>query len=312
VLDAYWNITGTALKQEQRARYNFIPPVPIPYDRWLTVAPVALYVFVDSVPDLAKKTLPHMAAQTLEHISNLKNTGGQSIVGMMRQERNQDRLNRIGIELYNNIPDALSQQQQKMLLTNGTLPGATDGIPSLAGKFYTLPAWPTVDLPISGNPCDGDVLTEPTTPIPVSTFDVNTQSLRQILNTTEGNISAILDNSCLGPYRDGTGPAVIINGRLLPGLPPPVAPCGELPEGIKAEFDISPCVDQNGLIPTVIVNPQVPTSETPILDISPPAVLTLPPNLNTAYTGTTLIPSTYDIPEAIDKVIECNCDCWIN
>lgn len=321
ILDTNWNITGTALKQEQRARYNFAPPVPIPYDRWLTVAPVALYVFVDSIPDLSKKTLPHMAAQTLEHISNLKNTGGESIVGMMRQERNQERLQEIGIELDNNIPDRLTDQQIKMLMSNGTLPGAVEGVPSLTGIDYTLPANPAVEIPISGSPCDGNVVTEQTTPEPVAVFDANFQVLREITSTKEGNISAILENTCLGPFGNGTGPALFGFDELPPGLPPPTDACGA-----EVPADPTPCVDDNGLIPNVVVNPLVPAGDLPISDFPTsgpptsgipdginlqPPVSILPPTLNTAYTGTTLIPSTYNVPDAIDKVIECNCDCWI-
>jgi hypothetical protein len=334
ILDTNWNITGTALKQEQRARYNFAPPVPIPYDRWLTVAPVALYVFVDSIPDLSKKTLPHMAAQTLEHISNLRNTGGQSVVGMMRQERNQERLQQIGIELDNNIPDTIPEQIQKMLLTNGTVPLAVDGVPSSAGKFYTTPAWPTVDLPVSGNPCDDNVVTAPVSPDPVAIFDVNIQVLREVTQTTEGNISAILENDCLGPFGNGTGPLIFDAENLPPGLGPPRSACGDLTEELAEELGFTPCVDNNGEIPIVLVNTRTPVGDTPILGLPEgtpttptglpetpsgipgfinlqPPVSILPPNLNTAYTGTTLIPSTYNVPDAIDKVIECNCDCWI-
>lgn len=362
ILDTNWNITGTALKQEQRARYNFAPPVPIPYDRWLVISPVALYVFVDSIPDLAKKTLPHMAAQTLEHISNLRNTGGQSVVGLMRQERNQERLQQIGIELDNNIPDGLTEQEIKILITNGTLPGAVEGVPNPTGIDYTLPANPAVEIPVSGNPCDGNVVTTQITPNPIAIFDVNIQLLREITSKTEGNISAILDNTCLGPFGNGTGPALFGFDELPPGLPPPTDACGGEVEG-----NPTPCVDNNGEIPIVVVNPIVPTGGLPISDdptsgfpvggptpggpigtpgtpggpigigtqgeptgidglpvvgndpnnpigdginLQPPVSI-LPPTLNTAYTGTTLIPSTYNVPDAIDKVIECNCDCWI-
>ena len=316
ILDTNWNITGTALKQEQRARYNFAPPVPIPYDRWLTVAPVSLYVFVDSIPDLSKKTLPHMAAQTLEHISNLRNTGGQSVVGMMRQERNQERLSRIGIELDNNISDSLPTQIVQLLLTNGTVPGAVDGVPSLTGIDYTLPSNPAVEIPVSGNPCDDDVITEQITPDPVAFFDVNIQVLREIIETTEGNISAITENTCLGPFGNGTGPVPNID-PLPPGLGAPQGPCGPLPDDIAAQIAPEPCVNVNGDVPIVLVNPKVPIGDTPLLEdpipeinLQPP-VGVLPPTLDTAYTGTTLIPSTYNVDDAIDKVIECNCDCWI-
>ena len=352
ILDTNWNITGTALKQEQRARYNFIPPVPIPYDRWLNIAPTALYVFVDSIPDLSKKTLPHMAAQTLEHISNLRNTGGQSVVGLMRESRNQDRLQEVGIELDNNISDRLSIQIERILMTNGTVPLAVDGIPGPTGRDYTLPAWPSVEVPVSGSPCNDDVVTVVVTPDPVAIFDVNTQTLRQVTGTTEGSILPILKNTCLGPFGNGTGP--LLPQPLPPGLPPPSTQCGELPTDLAEELGFTPCVGINGEIPVVVVNPRVPAGPTPplgnpagpvgtegipggipdgisletigslpavvgpdntlilgSLNLQPPAQI-LPPNLDTSYTGTTLIPSTYNINDAIDKVIECNCDCWVN
>lgn len=322
LLDVYWNITGTALKQEQRARYNFFAPVPIPYDRWLNISPTALYVFVDSIPDLAQKTLPHQAAQTLEHISNLKSIGGESVVGMMRQERNQARLAEIGIELDNNIPTGLTPEQQKMLLTNGTLPGAVEGIPSPAGVDYTLPAWPAQEIPTGGTPCNNDVTTEVVEPEPVAIYDVNTQVLLRVDETTEGTILPILTNTALGPFSNGTGPPVLIDGELPPGLGTPRTFCG--PDSAFIPFPeidvIPPGLNNNDEIPVIIVNPKVPIGDTPPLDppdenpvginMQPPTDV-LPPNLNTAYTGTTLLPSTYNADDAINKVIECNCDCWI-
>jgi hypothetical protein len=37
----------------------------------------------------------------------------------------------------------------------------------------------------------------------------------------------------------------------------------------------------------------------------------IPPNLNTSYTSGILSPATLSVPEAIDQVIRCNCDCWM-
>ena len=34
-------------------------------------------------------------------------------------------------------------------------------------------------------------------------------------------------------------------------------------------------------------------------------------NLNPNYTSSTLLPSSYSVEDAIDKVVECNCECWI-
>jgi hypothetical protein len=37
----------------------------------------------------------------------------------------------------------------------------------------------------------------------------------------------------------------------------------------------------------------------------------IPTNLNPLYTNSTLLPASLSVQDAIDKVIECNCDCWI-
>jgi hypothetical protein len=63
-----------------------------------------------------------MYAQTIENIANWDTIGGQSLVGMMRESRNQSRLTALGISLDNNINDTLPYDQQKVLIANGTLP----------------------------------------------------------------------------------------------------------------------------------------------------------------------------------------------
>ena len=312
ILNTNWDITGTALKQEQRARHNAIPPVSIPYDYWASLYPTSLIVFTDSIPQLALQTEPHMTAQTLEHISNMKNTGGQSVVGLMRQERNQVRLNEIGIELDNNLPSALSDQQEKMLLSNGTLPGAVEGIPSCngSGTDYTTPSNPAAEIAVDGNPCNGDVITREESPKPVAMFDTNIQALRQVSAVAEPSIAPIIENCILGPNGNGTGPVILVEGRLPPGAPPPTDPCGLDP---PPELVFTPNADNNNQVPNILI--RVPIGETPILNVGSGLFVpdsTLPPNLDTNYTGSVLLPSTYDVNDAIDKVIECNCDCWVD
>ena len=312
ILNTNWDITGTALKQEQRARHNAIPPVSIPYDYWASLYPTSLIVFTDSIPQLALQTEPHMTAQTLEHISNMKNTGGQSVVGLMRQERNQVRLNEIGIELDNNLPSALSDQQEKMLLSNGTLPGAVEGIPSCngSGTDYTTPSNPAAEIAVDGNPCNGDVITREESPKPVAMFDTNIQALRQVSAVAEPSIAPIIENCILGPNGNGTGPVILVEGRLPPGAPPPTDPCGLDP---PPELVFTPNADNNNQVPNILI--RMPIGETPILNVGSGLFVpdsTLPPNLDTNYTGSVLLPSTYDVNDAIDKVIECNCDCWVD
>ena len=119
-LNTLWDDTGIQLTIEQRARSIAFPPVPTPRNNYLSLLPTVHYAFVDSIPRYGLNTSPHMYAQTLEAISNMSTVGGQSIVAMMRQSRNQDRLALAGITLDNNIPAAFTPEQQIATLANGT------------------------------------------------------------------------------------------------------------------------------------------------------------------------------------------------
>ena len=119
-LNTLWDDTGTQLTIEQRARTIGFTPVPTPRDNTLTSFPTTYYSFVDSVPRYGLNTSPHMYAQTLEAISNMLTVGGQSIVALMRQARNQDRLALAGITLDDSIPAAFSPEQRIALTANST------------------------------------------------------------------------------------------------------------------------------------------------------------------------------------------------
>jgi len=167
-----------------------------------------------------------MYAQTLENIANWNTIGGQSIVGMMRENRNQSRLTLLGVSLDNNINDTLPYDQQKVLITNGTLPTGLPN-PNSTGFVETPPATPVI--------IQEDITIRPIQP---------------------GVI-------------DGNGDYVIDGVPLDIGL-----------TNIPGSFGGSPYVNL------------------------------IPPNLNSWYSSSTLMPSTYTVNEAIDEVIRCNCDCW--
>ena len=105
-----WENTGRLLSIEQRAiatGMSLKVPLSDPAnDREPTLAgyPTTQYSFVDSIPRYAKFTQPHMYSQTLEAISNLNTVGGRSLVAMLREARNQARLQEAGIPLDNNEP----------------------------------------------------------------------------------------------------------------------------------------------------------------------------------------------------------------
>lgn len=126
-LNQSWNDTGIQLNFEQRARTIGLPNLPPQFssasvETGLASYPVTQYNFTDSVPTYALNTEPHMFAQTIEAISNYNTTGGQSMVGLQRESRNQARLTQIGVDLDNNIPNRLTRKEQSQLIANGSLP----------------------------------------------------------------------------------------------------------------------------------------------------------------------------------------------
>lgn len=253
-LNEYWNILGKQMVKEQRARYTCSPPVPVSKDYFLNPYPVALYSFLDAMPELSQDTRPHMSAQTLEAISDMSKIGGQSIVGQMRQERNQRRLAKLGIEPDNNIANKMRPTDYKTVTTNGTVSGAISGsgISSPTGQEYTIPAWP-------GN--------ETTEPKPAGYY--TSDGFQPTSGYTQGDITPIIEGN-LNP---------VVN-NIVPAGPVTTAP--------------SPI---DGI---VIIAPPDEFRST-----------NLPPNIDPKYTNSTLMPAALTVPEAIEKVIECNCDCWV-
>lgn len=122
-MNVNWNATGTQLTIEQRAIHDGLP-VPVPTTSPITDLaqfPTTQIAFTDSIPQFALNTDPHMQAQSIEAIANICSPGGQSMIGMMREVRNQARLTEVGIPLDNNIRDTITPVQNKELIANGTV-----------------------------------------------------------------------------------------------------------------------------------------------------------------------------------------------
>jgi len=313
-----YDACGLQLTREQRARYTGLPPVPIPRDTWLNLFPTALYVFTDSVPTLGLNTNPHMSAQTLEAISNLSTVGGQSVIGMMRESRNENRLVEIGVELDNQIPGDFDPDIGNLLLINGTVPVALEGIPVIGINgnptdpvvSYTLPS----TLVQTDN--DGNLITPQTLGyldpninkfvVTPNIIDYNNNNpIENILNTTN---LAPNGESVLGPYGDGTGP--ILPPTSYPSLPT----ASSTPIAIVTAGTTSPSgLGGNGTgLPGT--NSVLDTGQA----IAPGSFAgsrfsnLLPNTLNTTYSGGNMLPGSYSVQEAIDQVIACNCDCWVD
>lgn len=231
-LNIMWNSTGVQLTIEQRTRYTAFAPVPDPKDEFLSQYPLTLIGFVDSIPQLSKNTLPHMQSATLEAISNWNTIGGQSLVAQMRQERNQDRLEKAGIQLDNNIPDKLDPVSAKILLANGTVPLANQRASVPADTTcgpYTTPSLLTVII-------DGDIAV----PVPAGYYnqvDDTFYSVGQVANaySVYGNMFTV--PNCTDP---------VVVGDLVPvgpGLPEDLG--GPRVPGSLADSDYQDLVPPN-------------------------------------------------------------------
>ena len=339
-LNQYWNIMGTQLMLEQRARYKALTPVAVPKDFFSNPYPTSAYSFTDAIPQLAQDTKPHMSAQTIEAITDMNSVGGQSDVAMMRQERNQTRLQTLGIEPDNDVPDKLSDNELKQLTTNGTLPGATSGAgiqSPISGLLpesieYTIPAWP------ANVPASNEAVSTTTTP----TDDESVPTIsREVVPSPSGLYTkqdgflptASVAPGDITPILDGkVNPSV---GPLVPAGPTIAnSPYGPQPLIGTANIDpvtglpiITPNINTSGSptggVSSGLPNPTIPSGAigpngdftNPIIIIQPAPEYdptNLPPNLDPKYINSTLMPAVPSVQEAIDRVIECNCDCWID
>ena len=335
LLNTYWNTLGGQLAIEHRTRYIGLPPVSIPKDLFLNTYPTSINIFVDSIPTLAQDTKPHMFAQTLEAISNLETLGGQSTVAQMRQERNQQRLISAGIPLDNNISTGLSSMDQKTLITNNTIPaGINNAIesptltlinasPEIYGNVtngavgFTNPAWST-------NEIAGQVLT----PVPGGVYVPSDTNLLgdfiPALSIMEGDISPILNGNPVPVVNSivpaSLNPAALNQSALNPAvLNPATLNQSSLNQSLNPAMmnptsqDLSPADAVNTAVDNSNLSPNDPANRRIVIVAAPNQLDTnIPLNLDIDYTGSTMLPATYSINEAIDKVIECNCDCWIN
>lgn len=269
-LNNSWNATGAQLTIEQRARQEGLRPpldtgvvATAERENFLSLYPTTIYTFVDSVPQYGKNTEPHMYAQTLENIANWNNIGGQSIVGMMRENRNQNRLTIMGVSLDNNINDTLPYDQQKVLIVNGTLPTglANPNIPSGSTTAITTDPFILSTTPVATavTIVDGVDIT----PIPGGNIDEDTGEYI-VTDTTYVNDITNVNDQITFPI------STVILGEPL---------------------DIGQSVEPGSFAGSPYTN-------------------LIPPNLNSWYSSSTLMPSTYTVNQAIEDVIRCNCDCW--
>lgn len=244
----------------------------------LSSYPTTQYSFVDSMSLYALNTMPHMYAQTLEAISDWGTIGGRSIVGLMREQRNQARLTELGISLDNNISDNLDQSINdtitKSLIANGNLDG------------------------INTTLINGTTITNPD------------QTANLQVTVTDGDTTTVITTDPIGRYDPDTNTYVVDNPGYTPSVNPDIDTTGTTGGNISDPID-----NPGGTYP-----PTLPPALPPTLDKGEPKVPgsgsgspyvdPLPPTLDVSITSGQLTPSTYNVQQAIEEVIKCNCDCW--
>lgn len=270
-LNKMWNLTGTQLTIEQRARDIALQPVAVPRSNRNVTYPDAIISFINNVQDYARKTEPHMQSQTLEAISDRSTPGGQSQIALMRSLRNQDKLYEVGIPLSDNMPANINPLTAKILMANGTVSIArqNQGVPA-GNATFTIPA-------------DTNVLTN-VNPIGYFENEKNEYYVPSKMNPSD-ILGSIPENAEVG--QDLAGPNILQVNNVIN----PIAG-GYIPSGPSEPLNLGKPIVLGSL------------ASNPYQNI-------VPPQLSTTFTSTTLSSPVYSVSEAIDEVIRCNCDCWI-
>jgi hypothetical protein len=291
-LNDMWDDIGTQLTIEQSARNLALKGPPSPNEPLTRIDygdlypyPTMLYSFTDLVPGYSKMTEPNMAVQTLEAISDQDKNAGQSVVAMMRAERNKARLIAAGISTDDTIEDVLPPDQAVALIANGVVGNSKPAFP-----FNTEPAGyfdpATKNFVVTNKPVAANASASPTNPI--TNPSLNTIPVQPtVLGAPASTVANVLgigtpDNLPIIPNSIGLGSPGLIGGAPIQG------------PGVGGGLG-----GQGG-------GPIVPGS----LAGSPYTKL-IPPALNPIYTSGSLLPASLPVQAAIEEVIRCNCDCWI-
>lgn len=150
-LNTLWSQVGTNLTKESAGRAAAIPANA-------TSTTNTIISFVDNINQYALDTAPNQSAAVLEALANTTTLGGTSLIALMREIRNANRLGLCGLELDNNISNSQPTTPQPSI---GNIPKVT-GATNIPGSFGGSPE---VDL-IPSNIDIFNISTSVSVPIP--------------------------------------------------------------------------------------------------------------------------------------------------
>ena len=99
-LNTLWKAIGTAITKENAARSAALSGGSSTNNQ-------TIYSFVDSMTGYAVDTQPLQSVQVLEAIADTSTIGGNSLIALLRENRNAQRLGLAGLELDNNIDNVI-------------------------------------------------------------------------------------------------------------------------------------------------------------------------------------------------------------
>lgn len=109
---------------------------------------------------------------------------------------------------------------------------------------------------------------------------------------------------------DNSNPSWLLNVNCTTNEILYPVPYGTVTDGLFEQAAQLGFGNTNTIVP-VLTEPEE-TIPPYIISIPPQVNPEIPENLDTTYTASTLLPSALTVQQAIDIVIECNCDCWID
>ena len=345
-LNYYWDKIGNQLFLEQRA----IPYSVIKNDSIYQGAGKGdLDSFIRAAEDYAQNTAYCETAPILEAISDTSDIGGQSIVAGAREARNARRLMNTGGEVDNDVPDNLNQQTAtaKATIANGSIVSIDLTAP---GNGYDPANPPNVTiLPqtgVFGVGTNSETATN-INPSPGNTFTTPIANNPNIANvqpnwTVDGQ--PVTSAQPVGPNYVVTAPTKMFEPNTPYTFNSPIQPPGA---GGKATAVVNPIPNPSpslnpgsNIVPGSGPNPLlVPiglkeiTVDDPGTGYEVPPIIIIDPSPSPEKLGNAIVPgsfagspytdqdpvpdnlvspddASYTVPEAIEDVTLCNCDCW--
>jgi hypothetical protein len=189
-LNSLWSSIGSSLSKEDTLRTDagLSSTVTGPtYAQTLTASNLSIFSFVETMNSFALETNQNDTVSVLEAIANELTYGGQSIIALMREIRNANRLSLCGLELDNDISE--KNITQDIISQGGTGTVGPQTISTASGVITKVTGGSSdPDYPFPGN------LDTPNWIIPPNVDIFNTSTT--VVQTPSQALQEVIDCNC--------------------------------------------------------------------------------------------------------------------